>query len=132
MERMRKLKQLLQVNEHAQKAAENQPRLHTAFASIKLNVKISQLHRLALQTAVVQGWSWWQREVTLIMAEGVPILLQKDNTFTKLFVGGLPYHTNDETLKAFFLQYGEIEEAVVIYDRNTGKSKGYGFVSQSC
>ena len=63
------------------------------------------------------------------MAEGVPILLQKDNTFTKLFVGGLPYHTNDETLKAFFLQYGEIEEAVVIYDRNTGKSKGYGFVS---
>ena len=63
------------------------------------------------------------------MAEGVPILLQKDNTFTKLFVGGLPYHTTDETLRAFFLQYGDIEEAVVIYDRNTGKSKGYGFVS---
>jgi RNA recognition motif-containing protein len=63
------------------------------------------------------------------MTEGVPILLQKDNTFTKLFVGGLPYHTTDETLRAFFLQYGDIEEAVVIYDRNTGKSKGYGFVS---
>lgn len=63
------------------------------------------------------------------MADGVPILLQKDNTFTKLFVGGLPYHTTDETLRAFFLQYGDIEEAVVIYDRNTGKSKGYGFVS---
>ena len=63
------------------------------------------------------------------MAESAPILLQKDNTFTKLFVGGLPYHTTDETLRAFFLQYGEIEEAVVIYDRNTGKSKGYGFVS---
>ncbi len=62
------------------------------------------------------------------MAE-VPILLQKDNTFTKLFVGGLPYHTTDETLRAFFLQFGEIEEAVVIHDRNTGKSKGYGFVS---
>lgn len=65
------------------------------------------------------------------MAESAPILLQKDNTFTKLFVGGLPYHTTDETLRAFFLQYGEIEEAVVIYDRNTGKSKGYGFVSFS-
>lgn len=63
------------------------------------------------------------------MAESVPILLQKDNTFTKLFVGGLPYHTTDETLRAFFSQHGEIEEAVVIYDRNSGKSKGYGFVS---
>lgn len=57
------------------------------------------------------------------------ILLQKDNTFTKLFVGGLPYHTTDETLREYFLQFGDIEEAVVIHDRVTGKSKGYGFVS---
>ena len=64
------------------------------------------------------------------MAE-CPILLQKDNTFTKLFVGGLPYHTTDDTLRAYFLQFGEIEEAVVIHDRMTGKSKGYGFVSAS-
>ena len=65
------------------------------------------------------------------MASEGPILLQKDNTFTKLFVGGLPYHTTDETLRAFFLQFGEIEEAVVIHDRVSGKSKGYGFVSIS-
>jgi len=38
--------------------------------------------------------------------------LQKDTTFTKIFVGGLPYHTTDETLRAFFLKFGEIEEAV--------------------
>ena len=62
------------------------------------------------------------------MAEG-PILLQKDNTFTKLFVGGLPYHTTNETLREYFLQFGDIEEAVVIHDRVTLKSKGYGFVS---
>lgn len=63
------------------------------------------------------------------MAADSPILLQKDNTFTKLFVGGLPYHTTDETLRAYFLQFGEIEEAVVIHDRITKKSKGYGFVT---
>ena len=63
------------------------------------------------------------------MAADSPILLQKDNTFTKLFVGGLPYHTTDETLRAYFLQFGDIEEAVVIHDRVTKKSKGYGFVS---
>ena len=62
-------------------------------------------------------------------AVAVPILLQKDNTFTKLFVGGLPYHTTNDTLRAHFEQFGAIEEAVVIHDRCSGKSKGYGFVS---
>ena len=54
---------------------------------------------------------------------------QKDTTFTKIFVGGLPYHTTDESLREFFQQFGDIEEAVVITDRQTGKSRGYGFVS---
>lgn len=58
-----------------------------------------------------------------------PGVTNRDTTYTKLFVGGLPYHTTDETLKAHFDQYGEIEEAVVITDRVTNKSKGYGFVS---
>lgn len=57
------------------------------------------------------------------------IVQQKDTTFTKIFVGGLPYHTTDKTLREFFQQFGEIEEAVVITDRQTGKSRGYGFVS---
>ncbi len=54
---------------------------------------------------------------------------QKDTTFTKIFVGGLPYSSNDETLRRFFERFGDIEEAVVITDRATGKSRGYGFVS---
>lgn len=58
-----------------------------------------------------------------------PGVTNRDTTFTKLFVGGLPYHTTDDTLKAHFDQYGDIEEAVVITDRVTNKSKGYGFVS---
>ena len=53
----------------------------------------------------------------------------KDTTFTKMFVGGLPYHTTDQSLRDFFSQFGAIEEAVVITDRQTGKSKGYGFVT---
>lgn len=54
---------------------------------------------------------------------------QKDTTWTKLFVGGLPYHTTDKSLREHFSVYGEIEEAVVITDRQTNKSRGYGFVS---
>ncbi|XP_052130226.1 RNA-binding protein 24 isoform X2 [Frankliniella occidentalis] len=53
---------------------------------------------------------------------------QKDTTWTKLFVGGLPYHTTDKSLRDHFAVYGDIEEAVVITDRQTGKSRGYGFV----
>lgn len=53
----------------------------------------------------------------------------KDTTWTKLFVGGLPYTTTDQELREFFEEFGEIEEAAVIIDRQTGKSKGYGFVS---
>lgn len=51
-----------------------------------------------------------------------------DTTYTKIFVGGLAWETKRETLKRYFEQFGEILEAVVITDRNTGRSKGYGFV----
>lgn len=53
----------------------------------------------------------------------------RDTTYTKIFVGGLPYHTTDQTLNDYFKQFGEIEEAVVITDRQTQKSRGYGFVT---
>lgn len=56
---------------------------------------------------------------------------QKDTTFTKIFVGGLPYHTTDASLRKYFEGFGDIEEAVVITDRQTGKSRGYGFVTMA-
>lgn len=52
-----------------------------------------------------------------------------DTTYTKIFVGGLAWETKRDSLKRYFEQFGEILEAVVITDRNTGASKGYGFVS---
>ncbi|CAL1533249.1 unnamed protein product [Lymnaea stagnalis] len=56
---------------------------------------------------------------------------QKDTQYTKIFVGGLPYHTTDQSLREYFDKFGDIEEAVVITDRQTGKSRGYGFVTMS-
>ena len=47
----------------------------------------------------------------------------------KLFVGGLAWGTNDEGLRAAFEQHGTVEEAVVITDRETGRSRGFGFVT---
>ncbi|WVZ73609.1 hypothetical protein U9M48_021895 [Paspalum notatum var. saurae] len=51
-----------------------------------------------------------------------------DTTYTKVFVGGLAWETPSEGLREHFQVYGEILEAVVITDRETGRSKGYGFV----
>ena len=53
----------------------------------------------------------------------------EDTRLKKLFVGGIPYGTNDESLREHFVQFGEIQEAVVIRERDTNRSKGYGFVS---
>ncbi|XWS14338.1 hypothetical protein CRYUN_Cryun35bG0001200 [Craigia yunnanensis] len=52
-----------------------------------------------------------------------------DTTYTKIFVGGLAWETQSETMRHYFEQFGEILEAVVITDKNTGRSKGYGFVT---
>ena len=52
-----------------------------------------------------------------------------DTTYTKIFVGGLAWETKRDTLGRYFEQFGEILEAVVINDKSTGRSKGYGFVS---
>lgn len=52
-----------------------------------------------------------------------------DTTYTKVFVGGLAWETQSETLHRYFEQFGEILEAVVIADKHTGRSKGYGFVT---
>ncbi|KAF3079383.1 hypothetical protein TWF569_001781 [Orbilia oligospora] len=47
---------------------------------------------------------------------------------SKLFVGGLAWHTDDQTLRTKFEEFGQVEEAVVVKDRDTGRSRGFGFV----
>jgi cold-inducible RNA-binding protein len=49
----------------------------------------------------------------------------------KLFVGGLSWDTTDAGLRKAFESYGEITEAKVITDRDTGRSRGFGFVTFS-
>src|SRR4051794_6459668 len=46
----------------------------------------------------------------------------------KLYVGNLPYSANDSTLEQLFGAHGTVQSAQVIMDRDTGRSKGFGFV----
>ena len=47
----------------------------------------------------------------------------------KLFVGGLAWKTSDDGLRVAFERFGEIVEAKVITDRETGRSRGFGFIT---
>ncbi len=47
----------------------------------------------------------------------------------KLFVGGLSWDTDNESLKAAFSKFGPLQEASIVTDRDTGRSRGFGFVT---
>ncbi|HEY5501925.1 MAG TPA: RNA-binding protein [Candidatus Anoxymicrobiaceae bacterium] len=49
----------------------------------------------------------------------------------KVYVGNLPYAATDDDLRTEFSQFGTVDSADVIIDRNTGRSKGFGFVEMS-
>ena len=49
----------------------------------------------------------------------------------KLFVGGLAFATTNEALQNFFSQAGEVASASVVTDRETGRSRGFGFVEMT-
>ena len=49
----------------------------------------------------------------------------------KLFVGNLSWDTTDASLSAFFAQSGQVVSATIIIDRDSGRSKGFGFVEMS-
>lgn len=46
-----------------------------------------------------------------------------------IFISGLSFNTNDEQLKKLFTPFGEVSSAKVINDRETGRSRGFGFVT---
>jgi len=45
-----------------------------------------------------------------------------------IYVGNIPYSTSEDDLRTTFSEYGEVSSAKVIMDRDTGRSKGFGFV----
>lgn len=61
--------------------------------------------------------------------DSVRTLADGDTTLRKLFIRGLSSDTTSETIRNLFSSYGELEEAIVIFDKNTGKSKGFGFIT---
>jgi len=49
----------------------------------------------------------------------------------KLYVGNLSYNTNEDGLRNLFSQFGSVASSKIIFDRETGNSKGFGFIEMS-
>jgi len=47
----------------------------------------------------------------------------------KIYVGNLPYSITEGSLQAVFAEHGDVEEVTIPADRNTGRSRGFGFVT---
>jgi len=63
------------------------------------------------------------------IAEEIKDVASKDPAHRKLFVRGLAWETSSQTLCDAFEQYGEIEEGILIMDKTSGKSRGFGLVT---
>ncbi|MDX1691766.1 MAG: RNA-binding protein [Acidimicrobiia bacterium] len=50
---------------------------------------------------------------------------------TNIYVGNLPFSTDSDGLRGLFAEYGEVTSAQVITDRDTGRSRGFGFVEMA-
>lgn len=58
-----------------------------------------------------------------------PPIAQKSSGGRKIFVGGLHYETKEESLKEYFSQYGSVESVQIMMNKETNKSRGFGFVT---
>lgn len=54
---------------------------------------------------------------------------QEHQRATKLFIGGLAGTVTSESMREFFSQFGRVVDSTVMLDRDTGRSKGFGFIS---
>lgn len=59
-------------------------------------------------------------------------MIQKGSSMScKIYVGNLPYSVTDSSLKSNFAEYGSVSSAKIMMDRETGRSKGFGFVEMA-
>jgi len=56
---------------------------------------------------------------------------RKEGTLKNIFVGNLSFNTSEEELRQIFEPYGQVERVSILTDRDTGRSRGFGFVEMA-
>lgn len=55
----------------------------------------------------------------------------QDDDGCKVFVGGVSWDSDNDSLRGYFEKFGKVDDAIIILDRETGRSRGFGFVTFS-
>lgn len=92
------------------------------LAIVVYNIDGTQSGPLIIKCAQFDGDRW------LVLK---PLSNNNNSMGTKLFVGSIAWATTDASLRAAFEQFGEVVDAKVITDRETGRSRGFGFVTMA-
>ncbi|KAH9546299.1 hypothetical protein CY35_12G088000 [Sphagnum magellanicum] len=87
--------------------------------------------KLGALTRQIVARSLLQKNGAAVAALPAVYLLQRGMASSKLFIGGLAWGTDEQTLKEAFSSFGDVLDAKIICDRDTGRSRGFGFVSFS-
>jgi RNA recognition motif-containing protein len=61
--------------------------------------------------------------------EALPELTGQESPQVKIYVGNLSYEANEDALRELFAKYGQVDEVAIITDRQTGKARGFAFVT---
>lgn len=54
--------------------------------------------------------------------------MRRETKHLRIYIGNMPYSVSSEDLSELFGEYGHVQDATVIMDRETGRSKGFGFI----
>ncbi len=90
------------------------------------------MYRIELRIFIV--WSSFYRIIQSCLSFNYPsqsTIIYFNKFKMNIFIAGLSYGVNDADLNELFAEYGEISSAKVIMDRETGRSKGFGFVEMA-
>ncbi|KAK0584201.1 hypothetical protein LWI29_009178 [Acer saccharum] len=115
MEDLKKRKMDEMINGHELASSSSQEQLRLLLDPLSKSQLVDLLSKLGSQDPSI--------------AEEIKSVASADPVHRKLFVRGLAWNTSSETLCAAFQVHGEIEEGAVIYDKASGKSRGYGFIT---
>ncbi|KAK9040070.1 hypothetical protein V6N11_015249 [Hibiscus sabdariffa] len=101
------------------------------FLSVFVSLKITMAFLSKFGSVLRQATSM---QVNAQLSASKPGIFQvfrsmSNSPSSKLFVGGVSYQTDDQSLREAFSKYGEVIDARVIVDRETGRSRGFGFVT---
>ncbi|KAM3847299.1 cold-inducible RNA-binding protein-like isoform 1-T3 [Vipera latastei] len=103
----------------------NQPRFNTRVSLAAIAIALASVADGSFTRLLLRGL--FREEGRAALRNAITLTMASDEG--KLFIGGLSFDTNEQNLEQLFSPYGDIAEVVVVKDRETQRSRGFGFIT---